>query len=154
MAAIPTIQQIAQKWAAVTPLRSADYEAGIRSPRRDWATSTAAAADAWRDGVDKARQGGLFERGVANVGTQKWQSGALNKGVARWGPGVSVAQNDYAAGFNPYRNAIEAVTLPPRFARRDPRNMSRVQAIVDAMIATKESLMRAGGGTIRGGGLT
>lgn len=138
MAFIRSIQDIAKKWATVTPLRAADYEAGVRNPRRDWAQATGAAEDRWKNGVTNAAAKGYFSRGVIQAGTPRWSFGAINKGVARWGPGVTVAENDYSSGFGPYRDAIERVTLPPRYAKRDPRNLARVKAIVDAMIATKE----------------
>ncbi|KKM97798.1 hypothetical protein LCGC14_1164310, partial [marine sediment metagenome] len=44
-------------------------------------------------------------------------------------------------GFTPYQAAISAVVLPPRYARRDPRNLARVKAVVDALIAKKLSIM-------------
>jgi len=151
MAFIRSMSEIAKKWATVTPMRSGDYEAGVRNPRRDWAQATAAAEDAWKTGVTNAAAKGFFSKGVNFAGTPKWAKGAVDKGVARWGPGVSVAEPDYSRGFAPFRDAIERTTLPPRFATRDPRNLARVKAIVDAMVRTKEG---AGPGvTPRGGGL-
>ena len=47
-------------------------------------------------------------------------------------------QADYEKGFQPYRDAIEKTTLPARFARRDPRNLERVRAQVNAVIAEKQ----------------
>lgn len=138
MAAIATMDVIARKWASVTPMRTADYEAGVRNPRRDWSQATAAAEDAWKGGVQAAAAKNLFSAGVRHAGTAKWQQGAIAKGVARWGPGVSVAEPDYSAGFSPYREAISRTTLPQRYPARDPRNLARVKAIVDAMIAVKE----------------
>jgi len=150
MAFIRSMAEIAKKWATVTPMRSADYEAGVRNPRRDWATAASASEDAWKTGVTAAAAKNLFSKGVNFAGTPKWSAGAINKGVARWGPGVTVAEADYQRGFSPYRDAIERVTLPPRFARRDPRNLARVKAIVDAMIRIKEA--QAGVPAARGGG--
>ena len=136
MANIRTIEQIATKWATVTPQRTADYEAGVRSPKADWATSTAAAEDSYNAGVQRAIAEKSFAKGVRSAGTEKWQAGAINKGVARWGAGVAMSEANYAAGFAPFRDAIERMTLPPRFARRDPRNLNRVKAVFDAMIKT------------------
>lgn len=143
MAEIRSSSEIAAKWASVTPTRTADYEAGVRQPRKDWARATAAASDSWKSGVTAAIAAGSFAKGVTRAGTQTWQEGAILKGIARWGPGVQVAQQKYEQAFAPYRDAIEAVTLPPRFARRDPRNLERVKAIVDAMNKVKA---RLGGG--------
>jgi len=137
MARIKSMDKIAAKFASVTPQRTQDYEDGIRSPTRSWAAGAAAAAGAYKDGVTKAANAGRFEKGVQKAGDAKWIDGALNKGVGRWGAGVAMSQDRYAAGFEPYRRAIAAVNLPPRQAKRDPRNMQRSQAIVDAMIKQK-----------------
>lgn len=143
MAAIRAIDQIAKKWATVTPQRVADYEAGIRDPRKDWKTATADSNASWKSGVQAAVQGDRFLKGVNRAGTPKWQEASLLKGVPRWGPGVTLAEEAYATGFGPFRDAIARVQLPQRFPRRDPRNLDRVRAIVDALSKTKEQL--AGG---------
>ncbi len=134
MAAIRSIEKIAKKWATVTPGRSEDYRAGVESPRKDWETATAASEDSYNAGVTQAIAEKRFGKGVRAAGTERWQRGAIEKGTMRWGPGVAMAEAQYAAGFGPIRDAIERVTLPPRYARRDPRNLNRVKAIVDAVI--------------------
>ena len=138
MAQIRATDVIARKWATVTPQRSADYEEGIKNPVRDWATNAKAASDSWKAGVQSAVQRDAFAKGVTAAGTAKWLKGALEKGVARWGPGVALAEDDYASGFGPFRDAIARTNLPPRFPRRDPRNLERVKVIVEALRAQKE----------------
>lgn len=140
MAFIRSIDHIATKWAEVTPMRSADYAAGIAAPRVSWAAATAAAEKSYEEGVNKAMARNAFGKGVKRVGDEKWSRKATVNGVARWGPGVAEAKGDYAAGFAPYQAAIAACVLPPRYARRDPRNLARVKAIVDALVAKKISL--------------
>ncbi len=139
MADIRPVDVIAAKWASVTPQRAADYESGVQQPRKDWARQTGAAADAWAAGVQQAIQQKSFSKGVSKAGTPKWQRGAVEKGVGRWGPGVQLAQESYAAGFAPYREAIARVQLPPRYAKRDPRNLDRTKAIVEALKRAKEA---------------
>lgn len=143
MAAIRDVSVIAKTWATVTPLRSPQYEAGVRSPLRNWAEATKAASDAWKTGVTNAISKGLFAKGVSRAGNAAWQEGAITKGVPRWGAGVALAEDKYATAFAPYVAAIKGLTLPPRFARRSPQNMARVQAVVNAMIETKERLSAA-----------
>jgi len=138
MAFIRSIEHIARKFATVTPGRTEDYRQGVENPRRDWGVATAAAEGAYEAGVTQAIAKKRFGKGVKMAGTETWQRGAIEKGTARWGPGVTIAQDKYARNFAPYRDAIERVTLPPRFARRDPRNLERVKAIVNALIAAKE----------------
>jgi len=135
MAAIRSIEKISKKWATVTPSRSEDYRLGVESPRRDWEAATAGAEDAYQAGVTQAIAEKRFGKGVRAAGTDKWQRNAISKGTQRWGPGVAMAEAQYAAGFGPIRDAIERVTLPPRYAKRDPRNLNRVKAIVDAVVA-------------------
>lgn len=144
MAFIRSIDAIANKWAEVTPMRSADYAAGVANPRRSWAAAARAAEKAYEDGVNKAIGRKAFGKGVGKAGDEKWSRKASTRGVANWGPGVAEAKGDYQSGFAPYHSAIAAATLPPRYAKRDPRNLARVKAIVDAMVAKKESLIGAG----------
>lgn len=134
MVAIRSIEHIAKKWATVTPGRTADYQSGVESPRKDWETSTAAAEDAYQSGVTQALAEKRFGKGVRKAGTSKWQQNAISKGGQRWGPGVAMAENAYSQGYAPIRDALERLTLPPRYARRDPRNLNRVKAVVDAVI--------------------
>lgn len=138
MAFIRSIEQIAKKFAQVTPGRTEDYRFGVENPRRDWMAATAAAESAYEGGVTQAIAKKRFGKGVKTAGTSKWQRGAIEKGTARWGPGVSLAQDVYATAFAPFRDAIERCTLPPRYPRRDPRNLDRVKAIVNALVAAKE----------------
>lgn len=137
MAAIKSIQQIAEKWRTVTPMRSADYEEGIKNPQKDWAANTIAAQESYKAGVQAAIAEGRFVKGVTKAGNAAWQEGALTKGVTRWGAGVALAGEKYAEGYAPYQAAIARLTLPPRYAKRDPRNLERVKAVVNAMIAVK-----------------
>ena len=132
MAAIPDTASIAQKWARVTPTRTDDYGQGVRNPRRDWQGATAAAADLYKTEVTKAANEGRFAKGVQRAGTQKWQQKTIEKGLDRWGPGVAGAENDYAAGYEPIRQAIAAVNLPPRRGKMDPQNFKRVELIAKA----------------------
>jgi len=137
MAEVRPVNEVAEKWARVTPQRTADYEHGVRNPTRDWARNTGAAVEAYKTGVQASIAAGSFGKGVARAGTAGWQKGAVEKGLTRWGPGVQVAQDKYQTAMAPYIEAIKRVSLPPRFARRDPRNLQRVNAIVDALVKAK-----------------
>lgn len=137
MTAIKSAAQIAQKWARVTPQRTADYEQGVRSPRKSWAEATGNAVQAYEQGIQESISKGRFAAGVAAAGDEKWKKKTIEKGVRRWGPGVQVAQSDFEAGFAPYRQVIEGVELPPRYPKGDPRNLERVAAITSALHAAK-----------------
>ena len=133
MAQIKSASEIAKKWSEVTPTRQSFYEAGVKSPLRDWATNTAAAEDAWASGVQEAAANKRFGAGVRRAGTEKWSRKVVEVGVPRWGAGVRAAAPDYEEGFRPYRDVIESTSLPPKYAKGDPRNIDRVAAIAMAL---------------------
>lgn len=140
MAAVKDISQVSEKWARVTPQRTEDYKLGVQNPRKDWAQETAASAANYKLGVDAAQAKGLFAKGVAKTGTQKWKDKALAKGPGRFAEGVFQGQGDYQKGMAPYIDAIKGADLGPRFPRRDPRNLDRVKRVVDAIVAKKLSM--------------
>lgn len=141
MAYIRPIEQIAAKWAEVTPRRSDSYAEGIANPRRSWKAGAMAAEKSYEDGVRDAITRKAFSKGVSKAGDEKWTRKSTVNGVRNWGPGVAEAKGDYQAGFAPYRDAIAAVKLSPRYARRDPRNLKRVEDVVKALVAKKLSLI-------------
>ncbi len=137
MAEIKSLSAVREKWARVTPMRTEDYKLGIANPKRDWADETEAAKQNWKMGIDAAAAKDLFAKGVQKAGTGKWRDGALKKGPGRFAEGVMLAESDYEKGFAPFHAAIERADLGPRFPRRDPRNLNRVKAVVDALVAEK-----------------
>jgi len=145
MVAIRPLEEIKKKWTDVTPQRQPYFEAGVRNPMRDWASNALAAEPAWIDGVTQAASEKRFGKGVKKAGTPKWQRKTLAV-VNRFGEGVRLAGDDYAAGFAPFHEEIAKITLPPRGARGDPRNYDRVRTIGDALHKKRLALLKGGGG--------
>jgi len=137
MAEIKSLGAIREKWARVTPMRTEDYKIGVANPKRDWKEETVAGKQNWKAGVDAAANKDMFAKGVEKAGSGKWRKGALEKGPGRFAEGVMIASPEYEKGFAPFHKAIEAADLGPRFPRRDPRNLNRVKAVVDALIKEK-----------------
>lgn len=137
MAEIKSLGAIREKWNRVTPMRTEDYKLGIEHPKRDWADEAEAGKQNWKMGIDQAAAKDMFAKGVREAGTGKWREGALKKGPGRFAEGVMIAAPAYEKGFAPYHAAIERADLGPRFPRRDPRNLGRVKAVVDALVAEK-----------------
>lgn len=133
MPAIKPMGMIADKYVRVTPQRQQDYEAGIRAtPPDKWSTATQASQASWSAGVQAAAAAGRFASGVDGKGA-KWQRKALAVGVARFGPGVAAAKDDYVAGFTRFHDVIAATQLDPRGPRGDPRNYNRSQVLGTAL---------------------
>lgn len=137
MAEIKKLADIREKWTRVTPGRTEDYKLGILNPKRDWEEETLAGKLNWKLGIDAAAAKDLFAKGVSKAGSPKWKDKSLKKGPGRFAEGVFIAGPDYEKGFAPFHAAIERVDLGPRFPKRDPRNLARVKAVVDALVAQK-----------------
>lgn len=123
----------ADKWARRAAASTADYQSGVQTPSRDWATAAAAADPTYRAAVTDAANKGRFASGVRKAGSSKWQKGAVDKGVARWPQGIAVAQPDFATAIGEVLSTVSALTLPPRGIKGDPRNLERVRIIADAL---------------------
>ncbi len=124
---------IGDKWKRRTETAGPEYEAGVRDPKKDWGSATEAAEKNYEAGVQAAIQKKRFGKGVKKAGTAKWQEGAVQKGVPRFGQGVAASGDHYEKGFAPYRDVIERTTLPPRYPKGDPRNFERVKAMGTAL---------------------
>ncbi len=144
MVEVKSVDQIAEKWARVTPGRATDYEAGVRSPRKDWADEAASAEPAFAAGVQDAISRKAYSGGVKRAGTEKWQRKALGVGTGRYGPGVTAAEGDMKEGITPFIDEIRRTELPKRKAKGDPGNIERVKKIADAL-HKKKLAMQAGG---------
>jgi hypothetical protein len=133
MAEIKSIDKIKEKWGRVTPLRTEDYKLGIQSPRRSWEKSATAAKESHKAAMQTAAASDAYAKGIAKAGDSKWQGKALAKGPGRFAEGVMIGTDDYGKGFQPFADEIAKTVLPPRFPKRDPRNLQRVAAIDTAL---------------------
>jgi len=133
MAEVKSISRIKEKWTRVTPLRTEDYKLGVQTPRRDWEKTTVASKESHKAAMATVAATDAFAKGVTKAGTSKWQTKALAKGPGRFAEGVMVGGDDYEKGFAPFRDEIEKTVLPPRFPKRDPRNIARVSTIAAAL---------------------
>lgn len=135
---IKSVDVISKKYASRAGSASADYAAGVQSPRTDWAQATSAAATTYAAGVQQAVSNGSFQKGVNKAGTGKWQQKASTLGAQRYSSGVSAAAPSYASGVGPYLQALTNLTLPPRGPKGDPGNINRVAAVATAMRQVKQ----------------
>ena len=137
MAQVKPLDRISAKWLRQSQGAQAEYEEGVKNPRRSWAQATAAAEAAYEQGVQAAIARKGFGKGVRAAGDEKWQINAVVKGPMRFARGVALAETSYATGFAPYRDALEKLTLPTRGAKGDPKNIDRVRVIAKTLHDTK-----------------
>ena len=145
-AKIRSVDDIAEKWARVTPDRRADYEVGITDPLEDWEKNTTLAHAAYKAGVSAVDIAARFIGGVKRAGTEKWQRKSKAVGPGRFAEGVAVAKDDFKTGFAPFQVVIATTELPERKMRGDPGNRKRSEVIQIALNKKRLALMGAGGG--------
>lgn len=127
------LDQVVAKWKRKVAGATEDYKDGVMNPKNDWATETGKAAEVHKVATIQALNEGRFLKGVNKAGTQKWQDGAINKGIDRWPTGVAAAEQEYSSGMADNLATINAVILPAKGPKGDPRNYERVKAIGDAL---------------------
>lgn len=142
MPEIRALDQVADKWSSVTPMRADEYRKGVLDPRKDWATEAIKAGATYSQAVIKAAQEGRYDGGVKAAGTAKWQKGASEKGPNRFSEGVMLGKDSYEEGFAPFHDVISRVELPAKGAKGDPANYNRVKAIGDALHAKKLAMLK------------
>lgn len=125
------------KWARRVAVATPDYEKGLQGSGQAWESNSKASNDAWKQGVTQAAGRDAFNKGVTAAGAAKFESKALAKGPARFGPGAAASTADYSARVGPYLQTIAGIQLPPRGPSGDPRNYARVQKIGETLSAQK-----------------
>jgi hypothetical protein len=121
------------KWVRRAAVAGPDYQAGVSNPRTSWATAAQGASGNYTAGVQAAVSRGSYSKGVQAAGDATWSERANTLGAQRYPQGVQASQNRYATKVAPYLQTIEALSLPPKGPKGDPRNYARVQAIGDAL---------------------
>jgi len=144
MAGVKPLDKIVEKWDRVSAGAQAEYEAGVRDPRVDWAAATKAAEKAYEQGISQAVSAKRFGKGVTKAGTAKWQAMAIAKGPRRWSEGIGLAKASYSEAFAPYHTALGAIVYPAKGARGDPGNIARVAVVAKTLHELK--LRLKGGG--------
>lgn len=133
MPPIKSLSDVSAKWKRVASAAAAEYEAGVKAPRKSWAEETAKSEAAYNAGIQAAIGRKSFAAGVRAAGDAKWARGAILKGPMRFAQGIELSEDNYAKGFEPYHRAISALNLPARGPKGDPKNIQRVVVIAKAL---------------------
>jgi len=140
MADIKSMDRTVEKWQRQSAVSQSEYEAGVNDPKSDWAKNTAAAENAYNQGVQAAISRKAFGKGVTKAGTARWKEQTLAKGASRWSQGISLSGDAYSTGFAPYREVIAKTVLPSRGAKGDSNNIQRVAVLAKALHDKKVSI--------------
>ena len=130
---VKSATKIARKFVKVTSLRADDYEAGVRSPRRNWEAETLAAKSRYEEGIKESLKNDSYSKGVRRCGTARQMEKTIAKGVPVFGDRILLAENDMRVAMEPVVAVLEALTLPMKYAKGDKRNIERVSTVTEAL---------------------
>ena len=117
------------------------YKTGVQATT-NWAerASSNEAEDLWKAKIAEAAAANRRQKAVARVSNSEWQSKAANIGATRIGAGMTAGADKRTRNFEPFRSAIEGVTLPAKSADPMANIDARVKPIVAALVDTKRSI--------------
>lgn len=134
MPSVGNINDIGERWSRRASNAQQDYQTGVEQTDESWEQETSQAEDSWSRGVQEAASEGRFGSGVAEAGDDKWRRKTLSLGPSRYSSGVRESQDEYTAGFQPYAQVLEGLSLSPRGPRGDiDTNIQRVREVATAL---------------------
>jgi len=141
MVKIKSAGQIDANYKAAIGRVPAAYKSGVMATT-DWQekAGSEAAENLWKEKIAEAAAANRRQKAVQGVSNAEWQGKAANVGAARIGSGMSANADKRTRNFEPYRSAIEGVSLPPRTADPLANVDARVKPIVSALVETKKGI--------------
>ncbi len=141
MVKIKSAGQIDANYKAAIGRVPGAYKQGVMATT-DWQEKAGSneAEELWKAKIAEAAAANRRQNAVNQVSNAEWQGRAANIGAARIGSGMSANADKRTRNFEPYRSAIEGVSLPPRTADPMANVDARVKPIVGALVDTKKSI--------------
>lgn len=144
---VKTSEVARDKWVEETPRRSTYYEKETPAAGSRWEANATEAAPQFKAAVTAPGIELRYVGGIKRVKAAKFIRKVTQVGVARFGPGVTAAKEDYHTGVDPYIKELAVVDVPPRKPRGDPGNLDRVKAIFEALHKKRLAVLAAGSPT-------
>lgn len=138
---IKSSAEISKKWDEAIGRVPGAYKEGVAATT-DWQEKAASddAENLWKAKIDEAASRKARQRAISAITNEEWKAAAVNKGAARIGAGMTAAKGKRATKFEPYRSAIEGLSLPPKTADPAQNVTNRVIPIAIALSELKKSL--------------
>jgi len=121
------VERWRDKYSRRTAVAGPDYEAGIRAPSRDPIKAAIDAKATWQAKMADPATAAKWSDALSYVGIDGWQKAALEKGTARYGPGITFGlpkYEDFASKFKahldrelPAIRAMKKVTIEDSVAK-------------------------------------
>ncbi len=115
------------------------YASGIQATN-NWQEKTIAGEALYAEKVQEAIAAQRRAKAVAAVSNEDWKNKALKLGQARIAQGMTENAGKRAKNWEPYRQTLEATSLPERTADPMQNVTNRVGAVVSALVAKKKEI--------------
>lgn len=138
MVKMPSQAQIKSRYTGAIPIVPGRYKEGVNATTGfiDAAVKGQGLYEAkMQDPETLARRG----KALSKLSDADWKNPASTLGAARIGPGMNASADDQARSYEPYRSALEGVSLPERTTDPIANIDNRVKPVVTAMVETKKA---------------
>jgi len=136
-------EDVVAKWVEEAPKRAVYYEKYTPPAAPKWEAETIKAESTYKAAVTAPGIEKRFIGGVKRVGAAKFERKVTAVGIARFGPGIEAAKDDYDKGVTPFLAEIAATDIPERKPRGDPANWERSKKLGLALHKKRLALLAA-----------
>jgi len=144
MPPIKELALIANKWVRQSQASPESYAEGVRNPRIPWKNAAQAGTANYKQAMAASLAEDRHAKGINRATEADWQDNAIKKGVTRWPEGIRLGSENFASGFEPFRQVIASTQLPARGPKGAPGNIQRVATLAAALHNKKKQLMAQG----------
>ena len=141
MVKIKSAGQIDANYKSAIGRVPAAYKSGIMNTN-DWQekAGSESAESLYAEKIAESVAAKRRQNAIQQVSNSEWQGKAANVGSTRIGQGMTANADKRTRNFEPYRSAIEGVSLPDKTADPMANIDARVKPIVSALVETKKAI--------------
>ena len=133
--------QIAARYKDGIGRAPANYKEGIAATT-DWAekASSDAAENLYNEKLTESMAARRRQNALKDVSNEEWKKNSLDLGGNRIGAGMTANADKRTKNYEPYRTALESVSLPERTADPMANLANRAGAVVKTLVDKKKEI--------------
>jgi len=113
------------------------YQAGIQATQ-GWKDSAIKGQALYEQRMQDQKVLARREKGLQQVSDEQWRAKAANVGASRIAQGMQASTDKRTRNYEPYRAAIEGISLPDRTGDAEQNVINRVVPIARTLRAVKD----------------
>ena len=114
------------------------YEDGVKLA--DWKTAAIQGEEAYKAAMEIVIREERRKKGIEKTTNEYWQNACIKKGKTVIRERIEAALDKWEEHWKPYRDALEALKLPPRTIDWEENIDKRLKPIVKTLVETKLKL--------------